>query len=366
MFTDFLFNTLLMAGLPFLLNIYLNNKNRRPEDRIERPKTKIDRIASIALLVGIFYELISLIYFQPPSIFKTLNIPSTSPNWLFQNRYREYLVDTYGQEFASFDPDNIRPNQLNDNLEQIRDFAHLFMELKDLEHRATYLKYGEIAYTKCTWCESDGDYLLFNLSRDSLKYIYMLALLGAVTSTTRKGIWRFWSVVLVASVSLVEVFMYLTPQDGNVLKKSLYEQIKYNRHGMFIIIMALVWLFDRSDEKTEEELTQEIINRTVAMINRAQASELCTFATLSEGTLRKMFIDYYGKKEIEKSVVFSSPEYNDVRLQVIAKYNLEKMIEQSNAMSESIMNNYRILTNKEIPPKNKKEETGNTTPNTTA
>jgi len=178
MFTDILINTFLMAGLPFLLNIYLRNKNRKPEDRIERPKTKIDKIASLALIIGIIYEIISFIYFKPPSIFKTLNIPSTAPNWLFQNHYREYLVDKYGQEFASFDPDNIRPNQLTDNLEEIREFAHLFNQLKDLDNRATYLKYGEVAYTQCTWCESDGDYLLFTLSRSSLKYIYILALLG--------------------------------------------------------------------------------------------------------------------------------------------------------------------------------------------
>lgn len=178
MFTDFLVNTLLMAGLPFLLNIYLSNKNRNPEDRIDRPKTKFDKIASFALILGIIYELISLSYFQPPSIFKTLKVPSTAPNWLFQNRYREYLVDKYGQDFASFDPDNIRPNQLTDNLEEIRAFAHLFIQLKDLDKRATYLKYGEVAYTQCTWCEGDGDYLLFSLSRSSLKYIYMLALLG--------------------------------------------------------------------------------------------------------------------------------------------------------------------------------------------
>jgi len=372
MFTEILINTFLMAGLPFLLNIYLRNKNRKPEDRIERPKTKIDKIASLALIIGIIYEIISFIYFKPPSIFKTLNIPSTAPNWLFQNHYREYLVDKYGQEFASFDPDNIRPNQLTDNLEEIREFAHLFNQLKDLDNRATYLKYGEVAYTQCTWCESDGDYLLFTLSRSSLKYIYILALLGAVTSTTRKNIWRFWSVVLVVSVALIEIFMYLTPQEGNILKTSLFETIKNNRHGLFIGIMALVWLFDRSDEKTEEEITQEAINRLVAMVNRLQAIELCNVSTLTENTLRKIYMDYYEKKEVEKSVIFSSPEYNDVRLQVIAKYNLEKMIEESNQMSEDMLNSYRKLTNKEIPQKNnnnnssggnnnnKKEETATT------
>jgi len=354
MFTDFLVNTLLMAGLPFLLNLYLKNKNRSPEDRINRPKTKIDKIASLSLIIGIVYEVISLVYFKPPSIFKTLNVPNNAPNWLFQNRYREYLVDTYGQNFASFDPDNIRPNQLTNNLEEIRDFAHLFIQLKDLDKRATYLKYGEVAYTQCTWCDGDGDYLLFTLSRSSLKYIYMLALLGAVTSTTRKNIWRFWSVVLVASVSLIEIFMYLSPQEGNILKTSLFEEIKFYRHCLFIAIMAMVWLFDRSDEKTEEEITQEIIDRTVAMINRSQATELCNVATLTENTLRKIFISYYEKKEVEKSVIFSSQEYNEIRAQVVAKYNLEKMIDDSNKMSEDIIDNYRKLTNKEIPQKDKK------------
>jgi len=362
MFSDFLINILLMAGLPFLLNIYLENKNRRPEDRINRPKTLIDRIASLALILGIIIELIGMMYFQPPSVFKTLNLPITSPNWIFQNRYREYIVDKYGQEFASFDPNNIRPNQLTSNLEEVRNFAILCNQLKDPEKRATYLKYGEVTFTQCTWCESDGDYLVFTLSRASLKFIYMLALLGAVTSTTRKNIWRFWSVTLVAAVALFEIFMYLTPQEGNPIKKSLFEKIEYNRHGLFIIILALVWLFDRSDEKTEEEITQEIINRTVDMINRTQATELCTVATLTDSTLRKLFIEYYEKKEVEKSVVFSSPEYNDVRLQVIAKYNLEKMIENSSKMSENIMNNYRRLTNKEIPPAEKKAETGTETP----
>jgi len=361
MFTDFLVNTLLMAGLPFLINIYLSNKNRKPEDRIDRPKTKIDKIASLALILGIIYEVINYIYFQPPSIFKTLGVPTNAPNWLFQNRYREYVVDKYGQNFASFDPNNIRPNQLTKDLDEVRAFANLFIELKDLDHRATYLKYGEVAYTQCTWCESEGDYLLFSLTRSSLRYIYILALLGAVTSTTRKNIWRFWSVILVASVSLVEVFMYLTPQEGNVLQTSLFETIKFYRHCLFIGIMALVWLFDRSNEKTEEEITQEIINRTVAMINRTQASELCNVATLTDSTLRKLFMDYYEKKEVEKSVIFSSPEYNDVRLQVIAKYNLEKMIEESNQMSENILNNYRKLTNKEGAPSGTGTGTGSTT-----
>jgi len=75
--------------------------------------------------------------------------------------------------------------------------------------------------------------------------------------------------------------MYLTPQEGNILKTSLFETIKNNRHGLFIGIMALVWLFDRSDEKTEEEITQEAINRLVAMVNRLQAIELCNVSTLT-------------------------------------------------------------------------------------
>jgi len=362
MFTDFLVNTLLMAGLPFILNLYIENKNRRPEDRIKRTKTKIDKLASLALVLGILYEFLCLLYFQPPSVFKTLKIPTESPSWFFRNRYREYIVDIYGQEFASFDPDNIRPHQLTDNIEEIREFANLCKQLEDLEKRAIYLKYGEVTYTECTWCESDGDYLIFTISRSSLKYLYILGLLGAVTSTTPKNIWRFWSVTLVAGVALLEIFMYLTQQEGKVLKESLYENIDYNRHGLFILIMALIWIFDRSDEKTEEEITQEITDRTIAMINRTQATELCSVATLTNSNLRKLFIEYYEKKEVEKSVIFSSPEYNDVRLQVIAKYNLDKMIENSNKMSESIMNNYRKLTNKEIPSSttttsNKKEET---------
>jgi len=249
MFTDFLVNTLLMAGLPFLLNLYLENKNRRPEDRIKRPKTNIDKLASIALVIGILYEFICLLYFQPPSVFKTLSVSTNSSTWLFRNRYREYIVDTYGQEFASFDPDNIRPNQLTDNIEEIRKFASLCKQLEEPEKRAIYLKFGEVSYTECTWCESDGDYLIFTISRSSMKYIYILALLGAVTSTTRKNIWRFWSVTLVAGVALLEIFMYLTQEETNALKESLYENVDYNRHGLFILIMALIWLFDRSDEK---------------------------------------------------------------------------------------------------------------------
>jgi len=75
--------------------------------------------------------------------------------------------------------------------------------------------------------------------------------------------------------------MYLTQEETNALKESLYENVDYNRHGLFILIMALIWLFDRSDEKTEEEITQEIIDRTIAMINRTQATELCSVATLT-------------------------------------------------------------------------------------
>jgi len=358
MFTDFLVNTFLMAGLPFLLNLYLENKNRRPEDRINRPKTYVDRLATVALIVGILYELVNLMFYRPPSVFTTLNIPTNAPNWLFVRSYREYIVDNYGQEFASFDPNAIRPNQLTDNLEDVRKFAILCRQLEEPEKRATYLKYGEVSFTQCTWCESDSDYFVFTISRSSINYIYILALLGAVTSTTRKNIWRFWSVTLVAGVALLEIFMYLTANESNALTKSLFEDIDYNRHGLFILIMALVCIFDRSDEKTNEELTQEVIDRTIAMINRTQATELCSVATLTNSTLRKMFVDYYVKKEVEKSVVFSSPEYNDVRLQVIAKYNLDQMIENSNKMSEAIMNNYRKLVNMDIPtPKEKKEET---------
>jgi hypothetical protein len=346
-----------MAGLPFLLNLYLENKNRRPEDRINRPKTNIDRLATVALIIGIVYEFSNLMFYRPPSVFTTLNIPTNSPNWHFKRHYREYIVNTYGQEFASFDPDNIRPNQLTDNLEEVRKFAILCRELEEPDKRATYLKYGEISYTQCTWCENDNDYFIFTISRSSISYIYILALLGAVTSTTRKNIWRFWSVTLVSGVALLEIFMYLTANKSNALKKSLFEDIDYNRHGLFILIMALVCIFDRNDEKTNEEITQEIIDRTIAMINRTQATELCSVATLTDSTLRKMLIDYYTKKEVAKSVVFSSPEYKDVRLQVIAKYNLEKMIENSNKMSEAIMNNYRKLTSSETPQsKEKKEE----------
>ncbi|ORX57785.1 hypothetical protein BCR36DRAFT_318603 [Piromyces finnis] len=356
MFTDFLVNTFLMAGLPFLLNIYLSNKNRRPEDRINRPKTYVDKLVIVALIFGIIYELVTLMFYRPPSVFTTLNIPTDAPNWLFKKNYREYIVNTYGQEFASFDPNDLRPNQITKNLEDVRKFATLCKELEEPGKRATYLKYGENTYTQCSWCESDNDYFVFTISRSSFNYIYILALLGAATSTTRKNIWRFWSVTLVAGVALYEVFMYITSNEVNALKKSLYEEIDYSRHGLFIIIMALVCIFDRSDEKTNEELSQEIIDRTIAMINRTQATELCSVATLTDSNLRKMFIDYYEKKEVEKSVVFSSQEYNDVRLQIISKYNLEKMIENSSMMAENIMNNYRKLTSKEIPPKAKKEE----------
>jgi len=365
MFKDFIVNILLMAGLPFVLNIYIENKNRAPEDRIKRPKTLVDRLATVALLLGIVYEMVCLMFFRPTSVFTTLNIPTDAANWLFVNRYREHIVNTYGQEFASFDPNFIRPNQLTSNLEEVRKFATLCRELEEPVKRATYLKYGEDSYTQCSWCDSDKDYFIFTISRSSINYIYILALLGAVTSTTRKNVWRFWSVTLVAGVALLEIFMYITANESTALKKSLYEEIDYNRHGLFILIMALVCIFDRSDEKTNEELTQEIIDRTVAMINRSQATELCSVATLTDGTLRKMFIDYYEKKEVEKSVVFSSPEYNDVRLQVIAKYNLEKMIESSNKMSEQIMNNYRKMTNKGIPQNEKKEESKTETPSNT-
>lgn len=179
MFTDFIVNILLMAGLPFLLNIYISNKNRKAEDRIIRPKTRADRIVSVALCLALVYEVYNMFFYHPNSIFRTLNIPTNSPNWLFQNRFREYLSSTYGQEFASLDVNHIRPNQVNqDKYVEIRDLAKLFNELKNPEKRGLYLKYGEEAYTQCTWCERDGDYLLFAFSRTSLHYIYMLALLG--------------------------------------------------------------------------------------------------------------------------------------------------------------------------------------------
>ncbi|OUM61447.1 hypothetical protein PIROE2DRAFT_12548, partial [Piromyces sp. E2] len=177
MFADFLVNTFLMAGLPFLINIYLGNKNRRPEDRINRPKTYVDRLATVALIIGIIYEMVCLMFFKPPSVFTTLNIPTNAANWLFRNRYREYIVDTFGQEFASFDPNNIRPNQLTDDLEEVRKFSILCRDLEEPEKRATYLKYGEVAYTQCSWCEGDNDYFVFTISRSSINYIYILALL---------------------------------------------------------------------------------------------------------------------------------------------------------------------------------------------
>jgi len=84
--------------------------------------------------------------------------------------------------------------------------------------------------------------------------------------------------------------MYLTANKSNALKKSLFEDIDYNRHGLFILIMALVCIFDRNDEKTNEEITQEIIDRTIAMINRTQATELCSVATLTVNIKNNFYI----------------------------------------------------------------------------
>ncbi|KAG0053579.1 hypothetical protein BGZ83_000863 [Gryganskiella cystojenkinii] len=335
---------LVVIGLPYAINALRSfTAKAPPPSPLQRlgkqnvPKaslavTRWNSFVLVLLAMTLVYHLAALTLQTPPDIFKTLALPVDCPNFILHQSWKERAeVDS---TFMTRFPDTLRER------------------FKAMESRWLYKVYGHDAFLNCDHCSEPGDYLLYRIPGAMAAYVGSAILLGmATTATAHLNKYRTWGLAALALAAGVEYTAFSRGSEAGSLSAFLSVQGTAGalgayrlRHGclaiMTLLILGMLWRADRNGSnkpRDEVDILTDLCQAQEAMIGRHRALQLARVASLRDPLLRKQFVEYWKKREVEHGLLLSDLEYKEARDQAMSRIDVESVIQEANQYIESVV-----------------------------
>ncbi|CAG8546117.1 10602_t:CDS:1 [Ambispora leptoticha] len=320
---------LITISIPFLLqkvleylrrrnsssyNIHQNNQQKKHEP------TRAEYSVTALLILTVLYHLYYLLISVPENIFSTLRVPLRTPTTQLKfllgtasKRYTQPVIDTLSTKFAS------------------------------LENRYLYTTYGHEAFLDCIYCRDATDYFYYILPKITFSYVVMVAIMGLATMLRRKQDYRTYSVVFLVVCGAFDIYSYATLDLRLLISNSAisvdyyhYSTADFYRRLAFLGVSFAILILNRTDVRTEAEILLDLQRSQEYVIARLKGATLQRAAILRDTGLRKTFVDYYKRVEVEEGVIHSDPEYKKARAAALAKLNVENLTRDAELYVENL------------------------------
>ncbi|KAF9544227.1 hypothetical protein EC957_012272 [Mortierella hygrophila] len=307
----------------------LNNKQN--SNRQQQPPNKWNQLMYLLLSVATVFHLAQLTFYNQPNVFKTLSLPADCPNFILHQSWKERTATdpTFLQKF----PDSMRE------------------KFKSMESRLVYIVYGQDAFVNCDHCAERNDYLMYLFPSALASYAGMAILLGmATTQTSHLNRQRTWGAAGLVVLALLEYsVLHSSSEASNLSTLVKQDQILVGargayavRHGsLALMALTLMGLIYRSGKSTgprgEVEILNDLCQAQEAMIQRHRALQLARVASLRDPLLRKQFVEYWKKREVEHGLLLSDTEYKEARDLALSRIDVETLTQEANQYIEAVI-----------------------------
>ncbi|KAJ3187112.1 hypothetical protein HDU85_007150 [Gaertneriomyces sp. JEL0708] len=193
----------------------------------------------------------------------------------------------------------------------------------------------------CLWCRDQDDYAIHISPTIGLSYVTMLACAGLATLHQERGNWRTYSASILAAIAGAEAYylFYLSTKVVDLQGQPVdqFHLAERWRRWAFAALAIGLAIFSGNDQWTEEDTLKELVEKNHVIYNRAQAARLARAATLGDSVLRKKFMEHYKEKEAANEAINRDLEYKEAREVAARKYNLTKMMEDTEILCGKIV-----------------------------
>ncbi|KAG0226826.1 hypothetical protein BGX31_007174 [Mortierella sp. GBA43] len=276
------------------------------------------------------YHVYQAAVYNPPNIFRTLILPADCPNFILHQSWKHRA--------------ELEPDFMERYPESLRE------QFKAMENRLKYELFGQDAFLSCDHCTERSDYLLYLIPGALASYVGMAIILGmATTQTSHLTKHRTWGSAALALFALIEYGTYqkgmeVTSIEGLRLKGTLvgFHGAHLIRHGslamMSIVIMGLLQRSSRGGgTRGEVEILNDLCQAQEGMIQRHRVLQLAKVASLRDPTLRKRYVEYWQKREIEHNLVMTDEEFKSAREMALNRIDVESITEEADRYINDIL-----------------------------
>ncbi|KAF9560695.1 hypothetical protein EC968_006073 [Mortierella alpina] len=307
----------------------LQRQNQKPKTP---PRIKTwNRCMFVLLGCTALYHLLYIAFYSPPNVFKTLALTADCPNVLLHQSWKERA--------------NADPNFMAKYPETLRE------RFKAHENRLLYEVFGQDAFLNCDHCTERSDYLFYLIPGALASYVGMAVILGLVTTTnSHLNKYRTWGSAALAVVAMLEYGAITKGSEIGSLPTLVKQQELFMgvrgshliRHGslamMAIVMMGLLQRSTRgSGPRDEIEILNDLCQAQEAMIQRHRALQLARVASLRDPLLRKQFVEYWKRREVEHGVLLADSEYKEARDLALSRIDVETITKEADQYIESII-----------------------------
>ncbi|KAG0258036.1 hypothetical protein BG011_003573 [Mortierella polycephala] len=344
MFDSSIIQVLVVLGFPYLIrgvrSLFAKAPPPSPLQRQNQRQNLSSGTAKIStwnrcmfLLLGLtaLYHLLSPTFNNPPDIFKTLALPADCPNFILRQSWEAH---------AERDPDFMK--KFPDSLREL---------FKAHESRLIYQIYGQDAFMNCEHCTERSDYLLYLVPGALTSYVSMAVILGLATSqTSHLNKYRTWGSAALVGIALLEYTIInkgsdigslqsFVRNDGYLIGVRGGQLIRHGSLAMIaIVIMGLLHRSARGHGPRDEvEILNDLCQAQEAMIQRHRALQLARVASLRDPLLRKQFVEYWKRREVEHGILVSDTEYKEARDLALSRIDVETITQEADQYIESII-----------------------------
>ncbi|KAF9432326.1 hypothetical protein BGZ76_010965 [Entomortierella beljakovae] len=326
----------------------LQRLNQKHGGNVPQKPNPWNQFMYIILGLTTVYHLYSLVIYNPPNIFRTLSLPADCPNFILHQSWKESALTD--PKFMTRYPDTMRE------------------KFKANEFRFNYLVFGQNAFIGCDYCMERGDFLIYLVPGALASYVCMAILLGMATSqTSHLHKYRTWGSAALVVLAALEYGSYQKALEIGTLQNLVrYEGLLIGfrgahilRHGAFTMMsIVIIGLIRRSTTttgpRTEVEILNDLSQAQEAMIQRHRALQLARVASLRDPMLRKQFVEYWKRREVEHNLLMNDEEYKEARDIALSRIGVEQTIAEANAYIEA------LVRSAERQPDSTEEELTNT------
>ncbi|KAG0337035.1 hypothetical protein BG004_007812 [Podila humilis] len=330
----------IVLGLPYLIRFIRSIFVKTPQQpspfaRKNAPapsKSTWAQSTTILLLLMGIYHLSMVAFFNPPNIFQTFALAPESPNFLLHQTWKEHAEADPG--FMDRYPGTLRER------------------FKSHENRFMYLVFGHDAFLNCEHCTESSDYIYYLIPTMASSYLVMAVALGmATTQISHLTKYRTWGVVFLVIIAVAEyITLSQSMEAGNLagLKQNVQESLlgyrgaSLVRHLLLSVMsFGLSFFLHRnkpgSGPRDEIEMLTDLCQAQEAMIQRHRALHLARIASLRDPLLRKQFVEYWKRREVEHGLLVSDPEYKDARDLALSRIDVEALTREATEYIDAIV-----------------------------
>ncbi len=317
MFDPDIIRLLFFISLPFLIDKGREFMRQR-ELNLQKPKrnkTKFDYFTIILLLSNSLLQTYFAIFLKPPNIYRDNGVPLKMSTSILRTIFME----------------NNNKTTFNDK-EQT-----LLKKLESYENRLIYVTYGEEALLECSYCYNLTDYLMFIIPNIAWSYVIMTSILGVTTMLKRKSHWRTYGVIWLVGSGFLELYTFSTVDFSNLDSgEFLYCTIEFYRRLSFSILSLAILLFDKIDERNNFEIITDMKRTLETIINRSKALNLQRTSILRDSNLRRLFVEYYKRVEMDDNIISLDSEYKEAKNKALSKLNVENLLKEAELYVDDI------------------------------